>query len=123
MFIAPTCTPSTTTFANGNYTVGGSALNLTSLITADATSTGAITFAVKNANGTGATITGSSFTATASGTATVTATQAADATHGICEKSIDATITVVSTSPVSTVTVSGATNAYKNNKMGDSSSF
>ena len=84
------CTEPTATFNNGAYTVGGSALNLSTLWTSN--SSGAVTYTVKNANGTGATIAGTSFTATSAGTATVTATQAADATY--CEKVMDATITV-----------------------------
>ena len=85
------CTTPATAFGNGAYTVGGSALDLSTLISGKQGS-GAITYTVKNANGTGATIAGSSFTATSAGTATVTATQAADATY--CEKVMDATITV-----------------------------
>lgn len=85
------CTTPATAFANGAYTVGGSALNLSTLISGKQGS-GAITYTVKNANGTGAAIDGSNFTATVAGTATVTATQAADATY--CEKEMDATITV-----------------------------
>ncbi len=85
------CTTPATAFANGAYTVGGSALDLSTLISGKQGS-GAITYTVKNANGTGAAIDGSNFTATSAGTATVTATQAADATY--CEKVMDATITV-----------------------------
>lgn len=85
------CTTPATAFANGAYTVGGSALDLSTLISGKE-GTGAITYTVKNANGTGAAIDGSNFTATVAGTATVTATQAADATY--CEKEMDATITV-----------------------------
>ncbi len=88
---APSCTTPTTAFANGAYTVGGSALDLSTLISGKQGS-GAITYTVKNANGTGATIAGTSFTATSAGTATVTATQAADGDY--CEKVMDATITV-----------------------------
>lgn len=89
-----TCTTPTTAFANGSYTVGGSALDLSTLISSKQGS-GAITYTVKNANGTGATIAGTSFTATSAGTATVTATQAADGDY--CEKVMDATITVTAT--------------------------
>ena len=89
-----TCTTPTTAFANGSYTVGGSAVDLSTLISSKQGS-GAITYTVKNANGTGATIAATSFAATSAGTATVTATQAADGDY--CEKVMDATITVTAT--------------------------
>ncbi len=116
------CTTPTTAFANGAYTVGGSALDLSTLISSKQGS-GAITYTVKNANGTGATIAGTSFTATSAGTATVTATQAADATY--CEKVMDATITVsagggcTQQSVVKTVlssTTAGTTTGYNNDE-------
>lgn len=66
----------TLTYDDGEYMVGATALDLSTLITA-ATSTGAITYSVKTDGGTGATIDGTNFTATAAGTATVTASQAA----------------------------------------------
>ena len=90
------CTSPTTAFANGAYTVGGSALDLSTLISGKQGS-GTITYTVKNANGTGAAIDGSNFTATSAGTATVTATQAANG--GYCEKVMDATITVSAAGP------------------------
>ena len=87
------CTAPTTAFANGSYTIGGSALDLSTLISSKQ-GDGTITYAVTDANGTGASIAGgTSFTATIAGTATVTATQAADG--GYCEKVMDATITVI----------------------------
>ena len=76
-------------FANGNYIIG-STLDLSTLFSSS--SDGAVTYTVKNANGTGAAIDGTSFTATTAGTATVTATQAATAT--IAGATLDATITV-----------------------------
>jgi hypothetical protein len=66
----------TLTYDEGAYTTGGAALDLSSLITAQ-TSTGAITYSVKDAGTTGAAIDGNNFTATAAGTATITASQAA----------------------------------------------
>jgi len=66
----------TLTYDEGAYTTGGAALDLSSLITAQ-TSTGAITYSVKEAGTTGAAIDGNNFTATAAGTATITASQAA----------------------------------------------
>ena len=66
----------TLTYAEGAYTTGSAALDLSSLITAQ-TSTGAITYSVKTDGGTGAAIDGNNFTATAAGTATITASQAA----------------------------------------------
>ena len=90
---AAACSAPTTAFANGSYTIGGSALDLSTLISSKQ-GDGTITYAVTDANGTGASIAGgTSFTATIAGTATVTATQAADG--GYCEKVMDATITVI----------------------------
>ena len=81
----------TATFNNGSYTIGGSALDLSTLWTSN--SSGAVTYTVTNANGTGATISGSNFTATTAGTATVKATQAAvSGSYSSIEKT--ATITV-----------------------------
>ena len=85
-----TCTPPTATFSNGNYRIGAAGLNLSSLWTSN--SSGAVTYTVKNANGTGASIAGTSFTATSAGTAVVTARQAADGDY--CEKVLDANIVV-----------------------------
>ena len=79
------------TFSNGEYTVGGAALDLSTLW--ESNSTGAVTYSVTNANGTGATINGTSFTATAAGSCTVQATQAATASHNTITKT--ATITVI----------------------------
>ena len=88
------------TFNNGAYTVGGSALNLSTLFTSN--SSGAVTYTVTNANGTGATVAGTNFTATTAGTATVTASQAA--VSGYNAKAVDATITVNAAAPSSTLT-------------------
>ena len=90
-FFVPSCDDPTTTFANGSYTIDGAALNLSTLI-GNNNSDGTITYSVKNANGTGASLDGANFTATTAGTCTVTATQAA--ANGKCEKIMDATITV-----------------------------
>ncbi len=79
------------TFNNGNYTIGGEALNLNTLFTSNNT-TGAVTYTVKTAGETGAAIDGTNFTATAAGSAVVTATQAASV--GFNEKAVDATITI-----------------------------
>ena len=86
----------TATFNNGSYTIGGSALDLNSLWTSN--SSGAVTYTVTNANGTGATISGSDFSATTAGTATVKATQAAvSGSFSSIEKT--ATITVNASGP------------------------
>ena len=87
-----TCTDPTTAFADGTYTIGGSALDLSTLISGKQ-GDGTITYTVTDANGTGASIAGTSFTATTDGTATVTATQAADGDY--CEKVMEATIRVI----------------------------
>ena len=78
------------TFSDGAYIIGGSDLNLSSLFANGNGET--VTYSVKDANGTGATIAGSMFTATAAGTATVTATQAASAS--VAGTTLDAEITV-----------------------------
>lgn len=84
----------TITFNNSNYTIEGSDLDLSSLFTSN--STGAVTYSIKNANGTGAALRadGKSFYATTAGTATVTASQAA-VTSTYNAKAVDATITVL----------------------------
>ncbi len=80
----------TASMENGAYTVGGSALNLSSLLTNN--SPGSVTYTVTSAGTTGASIVGSSFTATAAGTATVQASIAA--TGNWTAKTVTATITV-----------------------------
>jgi uncharacterized repeat protein (TIGR02543 family) len=80
----------TITFNNGNYTIAGAALDLSTLFSSN--SDGAVTYTVKTAGETGATIAGTSFTATAAGSAVVTASQAATASYKA--KSVDATITI-----------------------------
>lgn len=79
-------------FNDGTYYVGTAGLNLKKLH--GTRRVGTVTYTVKDAGTTGATIKGSTFTATAEGTAVVTATQTAvEGTYK--EKSVDATITVV----------------------------
>jgi len=89
------------TFSNGQYVIGGSALDLSTLFASS--SDGDVTYTVKDAGDTGAAIAidGTSFTATAPGTATVTATQAATATYA--GASLDATITVGKTTGANTI--------------------
>ena len=93
-------TNSDATFSNGQYVIGGSALDLSTLFISS--STGAVTYTVKSAGDTGAAIAGTSFTATEAGTATVTATQAATATYA--GATLDATITVGGTTGANTIT-------------------
>ena len=81
------------TFSNGEYTVGGVALDLSTLLKTN--STGTVTYSVKTDGGTGATINGTSFTATAAGTCTVQASIAATATHNVAT----ATATISVTAP------------------------
>ena len=81
----------TITFNNGAYTIGGSALNLSSLFASN--SAGAVTYSVKNDGGTSASIDGTNFTATAAGTCVVTASQAAE-TGKYKAKDVDANIVV-----------------------------
>ena len=66
----------TITFNNGAYTLGATALDLSSLFTSN--SKGTVTYSVKKDGGTSASISGSEFSATAAGTCVVTATQAAE---------------------------------------------
>lgn len=80
----------TSTFSDANYEIGET-LDLASKFTSN--STGAVTYTVKDAGTTGASISGSNFTATAAGTAIVTASQAAVADK-YNAKTLDATITV-----------------------------
>ena len=75
-------TPSTPTtpaltYNAGAYIVGGTALDLSTLINTKQ-SNGAITYSVKTDGGTSATISGNNFSATTAGTCVVTASQAAD---------------------------------------------
>ena len=98
----PSCQAPTTAFSEGAYTVGESALALSSLISGN-NSDGAITYVVKTDGGTGASIAAGSFTATTAGTATITATQAADATHNKCEKIIDFNVVVTASSCAATI--------------------
>ena len=98
----PACQAPTTAFSEGAYTVGESALALSSLISGN-NSDGAITYVVKTDGGTGASIAAGSFTATTAGTATITATQAADATHNKCEKIIDFNVVVTASSCAATI--------------------
>lgn len=81
----------TLTYNDGAYTTGLAALDLSTLID-EKQSTGAITYSVKEANGTGAAIDGVNFTATAAGTAVITASQAA--VVGFNAKSVDFNIVV-----------------------------
>lgn len=96
----------TITFNDGVYTVGASALDLSTLFTSN--SSGAVTYTVKTDGGTSAVINGTSFTASAAGTAVVTATQAA-VTDTYNEKSVDANIVVTGQTCPSGVTISGQT--------------
>ncbi|MEE1254592.1 MAG: InlB B-repeat-containing protein [Paludibacteraceae bacterium] len=80
----------TVTFSDGEYTVGGAALDLSTLWSSN--STGDVTYSITDAGTTGATIAGSTFTATAAGQCTVQASQAATATHNTA--TAIATITV-----------------------------
>lgn len=86
----------TITFNDGNYTVAGAALDLSTLFSSN--SDGAVTYTVKTAGETGAAIDGTNFSATAAGSAVVTATQAATASYKT--KSVDATITISAPSEI-----------------------
>ena len=86
----PTPVDPTATFSNGEYTVGGAALDLSTLW--ESNSDGAVTYSVKTDGGTGASINGASFTATAAGSCTVQASQAAATGYNAITK--EATITV-----------------------------
>ena len=79
------------TFSDGEYTIGGAALDLSTLW--DSNSTGAVTYSVTNAGTTEATVNGTSFTAIAAGTCTVQASQAATATHNAATATATITVT------------------------------
>lgn len=84
----------TQTFSNGSYTTGGSALDLSTLFSSN--SSGAVTYSVTNDGGTGASIAGTSFSATTAGSCTVQASQAADAP---CYNAKTATATITVSAP------------------------
>ena len=106
-----TGTDPTITFNDGNYTIGGAALNLSTLFSSN--SSGDVTYTVKNANGTGASISGISFTATTAGTCTVQAAQAASGSYN--SKTVTATITV-SNAPIDVTLYYQGTSETKNNQ-------
>ena len=81
----------TLTYNEGTYMVGASALDLSTLKD-EADSDGEITYTVKDAGATGATITDGKFTATAAGTAIITATQAATLAYNA--KTVDFNVVV-----------------------------
>lgn len=64
------------TFEDGAYAIGGSALDLSDLFSSS--SSGAVTYTVEEANGTGASISTASFSATTAGVAKIKAVQAAN---------------------------------------------
>ena len=96
----------TITFDNGAYTLGATALDLSSLFTSN--SKGTVTYSVKTDGGTSASISGSDFSATAAGTCVVTATQAAE-TGKYNAGTADANIVV--SAPAATHSVTAATEA------------
>lgn len=106
-----TGTDPTITFNDGNYTIGGSALNLSTLFSSN--SSGDVSYTVKNANGTGASISGTNFTATTAGTCTVQAAQAASGSYN--SKTVTATITV-SNAPIDVTLYYQGTSETKNNQ-------
>ena len=106
----------TVTFSNGNYTVGGT-LNLSTLWTSN--SDGAVTYTVKTDGGTGATINGTSFTATAAGTCEIKASQAATSAYNAIEKT--ATITITAPTPATiTLSEAGVETSVSGKNVGDS---
>ena len=94
-FTAAAKTNPTVTFNNGAYTVGGSALNLSTLFSSN--SDGAVTYTVKTDGGTSASISGTSFSALAAGTAVVTASQAATSSYNAATKDANIVVSVPST--------------------------
>ena len=103
-------TDPTITFNNGAYSVGSTALDLSSLFSSN--SDGAVTYSVKTDGSTNASISGTNFTATAAGTAVVTASQAATSTYNAATKDANIVVTVPST-PTHNITYTntkGATN-------------
>lgn len=99
----------TATFSNGTYTIGGSALDLSSLWTSN--SSGAVTYTITNAGGTGASISTASFTATTPGTCTVQASQAAYGSYTAITKTAEIT---VQNPTCATPTFDNGTNTYYN---------
>ena len=87
----------TLTYDEGAYTIGLAALDLSTLITTK-TSTGAISYSIKDAGTTGATLEGKNFSATAAGTAVITASQAA--VLGYNAKTVDFSVVVTEASEI-----------------------
>ena len=105
------------TFLNGSYTVGGSALDLSTLWNSN--SEGAVTYSILEAGTTGASINDKSFTATAAGTCTVKASQAATSAYNAIEKT--ATITVTAPTPATiTLSEAGQEKTVEGKYVGDS---
>ena len=96
----------TLTYNEGAYTIGATALDLSSLID-EKQSSGAITYSVKTDGGTSATIAGTNFTAEAVGTCVVTASQA-EVSGIYSAKTVDFNV-VVSAAPVPCATLTPAT--------------
>lgn len=103
------------TFSNGSYTVGDAALNLSTLWSS--TSTGTVTYSVVDAGTTGASISGSLFTATAAGTCTIKASQASTSAYNAITETATITVTTKPTYAitwkVNGVKVSGGTTTVK----------
>lgn len=99
----------TITFGNGSYEIGGAALDLSSLLTAN-NSDGTVSYSIKDANGTGAQLAadGKSFSATTAGTATVTVSVTGTSNYNAA--SADATITVNAPAPKTVYLKPGTTN-------------
>ena len=106
----------TVSFNDASYTVGQT-LDLSSLWTSN--STGEVTYTVANAGTTGASISGSLFTATAVGTCTVKASQAATSAYNAIEKTT--TITVTAPTPATiTISEAGQEKTVEGKYVGDS---
>ena len=104
------------TFSNGSYTIGQT-LDLSTLWTSN--SDGAVTYSIVEAGTTGATINGTSFTATAAGTCEIKASQAATSAYNAIEKT--ATITVTAPTPATiTLFEAGVETSVSGKNVGDS---
>ena len=109
--------PTFTVTSATDYVIGNS-LTLSSLITAN-TSDGAVSYTIKDAGTTSASITEGVFSATAAGTAVVTIAVAATATYSAASE--DVTITVM-TNPLGSHTVTYALTANSANVTGSATS-
>ena len=111
-------TTPTLTYNDGVYTIGGSDLDLSTLIETKQ-SNGTITYSVKTDGDTDASIVGVNFSATAAGTATITASQAADGeTYLATTAEFDVVVSAAAPAPTPCATLTPATSGASPTAIG-----